>query len=136
MKRTLVYWEEIFNNNVSLSKDTIVQAWKTDAMPKVLPLCAKARVFVSERRIESPIVESTTQLSRVCIIWVHDTKDQAMFRILFDLECEAVEVCEVTFNKYPWVLYFPLCDVIVLALNSPKVLRFGLVRLCHVQRRF
>ncbi len=34
--RTLVYWEEIFNNNVTLPADAIIQAWKSDAMPGVL----------------------------------------------------------------------------------------------------
>ena len=33
---TLLYWEEIFNNNVSLPADAIIQAWKTDAMPGVI----------------------------------------------------------------------------------------------------
>jgi hexosaminidase len=34
--RTLVYWEEIFNNNVKLDKDVIIQAWKSDAMSGII----------------------------------------------------------------------------------------------------
>ena len=35
-KRTLVYWEEIFNNKVKLAKDSIVQAWKSTAMSGIV----------------------------------------------------------------------------------------------------
>jgi hexosaminidase len=34
--RTLMYWEEIFNNNVTLPKTAIIQAWKSNAMPGVV----------------------------------------------------------------------------------------------------
>ena len=34
--KTLVYWEEIFNNNVSLPPTAVIQAWKTNAMPGVV----------------------------------------------------------------------------------------------------
>ena len=35
-KRTLIYWEEIFNNNVTLPKDTIIQGWKSGAIGGVI----------------------------------------------------------------------------------------------------
>ena len=35
-KKTLVYWEEIFNNNVHLEQDVIVQAWKSDVMSSII----------------------------------------------------------------------------------------------------
>eukprot|EP00040_Diaphanoeca_grandis_P004491 m.29055 g.29055 ORF g.29055 m.29055 type:complete len:569 (-) comp16032_c0_seq1:22-1728(-) len=35
-KRTLVYWEEIFNNNVVLPADTIIQGWKSGAVGGVI----------------------------------------------------------------------------------------------------
>ena len=31
-----MYWEEIFNNNVSLPKTAIIQAWKSNAMPGIV----------------------------------------------------------------------------------------------------
>ncbi len=31
--RTVMYWEEVFNNNASISPAAIIQAWKSDAMP-------------------------------------------------------------------------------------------------------
>eukprot|EP00051_Salpingoeca_urceolata_P026409 m.477188 g.477188 ORF g.477188 m.477188 type:complete len:553 (-) comp20774_c0_seq1:150-1808(-) len=34
--RTLMYWEEIFNNGVNLPPSAIIQAWKTNAMPGVI----------------------------------------------------------------------------------------------------
>ena len=34
--RTLVYWEEIFNNNVTLNKNVIIQAWKSNAMSGII----------------------------------------------------------------------------------------------------
>jgi hypothetical protein len=34
--RTLIYWEEIFNNNVTLPKDTIIQGWKSGAIGGVI----------------------------------------------------------------------------------------------------
>lgn len=37
-KRTMMYWEEVFNNNASISPAAIIQAWKSNAMPG-LQLC-------------------------------------------------------------------------------------------------
>mmetsp|Transcript_7284 Transcript_7284/g.21522 ORF Transcript_7284/g.21522 Transcript_7284/m.21522 type:complete len:553 (+) Transcript_7284:73-1731(+) len=34
--QNLVYWQEIFQNNVSLRPSTVIQAWKTDVMPDVM----------------------------------------------------------------------------------------------------
>ena len=34
--KTLMYWEEIFNNNVQLDKTSIVQAWKSTAMSGII----------------------------------------------------------------------------------------------------
>lgn len=34
--RTLIYWEEIFNNNVTLPPDTIIQGWKSGAIGGVI----------------------------------------------------------------------------------------------------
>jgi hexosaminidase len=35
-RRVLVYWEEIFNNNVKLAKNSIIQAWKSTAMSGIV----------------------------------------------------------------------------------------------------
>lgn len=34
--KTIMYWEEVFNNNASISSKAIIQAWKSDAMPAAL----------------------------------------------------------------------------------------------------